>query len=185
MLAVNYYIVKPYNEALVLDQVRKVKQAVLCGEIHQNEQEVCTRLGIDGNSYRELMEHLAKDLTELVKKVEDALALRDLKQAALLVNSIKGAATNLGATPLVEELNWLEGALTSYGTALFGNGINTNDRAVFDSWRRRHGDGVANSLKRLAEAAKKVAFDFALVETDITLADAPLIATPSAAVTQG
>jgi len=156
MLAVNYYIVKPYTESLVLDQVRKVKSAISRGEMYQNEMEVCTRLGIDLETYRELMGHLADELLAQIVKIKAELAMRDLKKSALLVNSSKGAATNLGVNHLVEELNWLESELTAFGTSLFSEKEKIRNYIAFDSWHKLHGPGVKNALARLEETAQQL-----------------------------
>ena len=109
-LGVSHYIVKPYFKDYVLKQVRRI-----CGEgpaaVHfEARAQVAGRLGVDETMIKEFLKDLYRDVTALVANFRaDA---RVASSGHMHVNSLKGAALNLGARTLAGQLAALEDCCT-------------------------------------------------------------------------
>lgn len=163
-LSINYYIVKPFTEILVREQVRRVMTKRNHSDSSDVTAKICARLGITSETYTEWLENLKQEVQATVGKVKTALTHKDLKTAALRINSVRGAATNLGASKIEAELSWIENTFVAFGAASLSGKDVAHDTAVFNAWKQLHGQAVQNALKRLeveteapAEPAKEAA----------------------------
>lgn len=148
-LAIHYYIVKPYTEALVREQVRRVMTKRHQADSSDVTAKICARLGITSETYNEWLDNLKQEVQTMVSKVKTALTNKDLKAAALRINSLRGAATNLGASKIEAELSWIENTFVAFGAASLNGKDVAHDTAVFNAWKQLHGQTVQSALNRL------------------------------------
>ena len=107
-LGVSHYIVKPYFKEHVLKQVRRI-----CGEgpgaMHfESRAHVGARLGVDERMVEAFLKDLHRDVAALVAVARSDSQVPAAGSLLLRVNSLKGAAMNLGARTLTGQLAALE-----------------------------------------------------------------------------
>jgi two-component system chemotaxis response regulator CheY len=111
-LAISHYIVKPYSRDHVVKQVRKICASTTASVRLEPLADVASRLGIEST---QVMSFLA-DLNQAAGKLIAELRAKSGKvldpNFVLRVNSLKGAAMNLGAKSLAEQLTALEALLS-------------------------------------------------------------------------
>lgn len=83
----------------------------LAGLVGIEVAQVLERVNGDAQVLRELLDEFALEYTALMDKVQEALAIPDMKLAQGLVHGFKGAAGNLGANELYEAAVGLETAI--------------------------------------------------------------------------
>jgi CheY-like chemotaxis protein len=108
LLNVSGYVLKPFVAQRIVDQVRAILGEPAPRQPLESIESVQARLGIDAETYGNLLEMLIQDVVEVLAAVRTALANEDRSGAALRLNAIAGAARNLGATGVLEILARLE-----------------------------------------------------------------------------
>lgn len=107
-LAISHYIVKPYARDHVLRQVWRI-----CGELSATTQfeapaQVAARLGVEAGQVAAFLQDLHKEVDGLVTFLRGGPPAEKAAACSLRVNALKGAAINLGARALAEQLAALE-----------------------------------------------------------------------------
>lgn len=104
-LSASHYITKPYTRDHIIRQVRRaVANRAACSRIEPADK-VAGRLGLEPADVREMLQRLQAELDQL------AAGLQSSPPAGahlIRLNALKGAAANLGARRLAEELGALE-----------------------------------------------------------------------------
>ena len=119
-LGVSHYFVKPFSAQRVLDEVQKVLSKIPVNEPLEDPVTVSQRLGIDHESYQNLLQLLLEEVGKCLVEVHAALANGDQKSAAWKISAIKDAATNLGARGMVVVAEKCERRLQSVPLVGFG-----------------------------------------------------------------
>jgi two-component system chemotaxis response regulator CheY len=112
-LGVSHYFVKPFSAQRVLEEVQKVFSKLPVNEPLEDPVTVSQRLGIDHESYHNLLQLLIEEVEKCIAEVRAALAAGDQKAAAWKISAIKDAATNLGAWGMVAVADKCERRLQS------------------------------------------------------------------------
>jgi two-component system chemotaxis response regulator CheY len=117
-LAISHYIVKPYARDHVLRQVWRI-----CGELSATAQfeapaQVAARLGVETGQVTTFLQDLHREVDGLVTHLRGGSSSEKAAACSLQANALKGAAINLGARSLAEQLAALENKLTGKTPAL-------------------------------------------------------------------
>ena len=107
------YLLKPLSAAKVFEQVRKSTQRTKVREPLEDELRVRNRLGIDAQSYSEMLGMLIHEVGQGVGDIRVACEQSDFQGARLKISALKGGCRNLGASGLVSILTNLENKLTT------------------------------------------------------------------------
>lgn len=116
-LAVSGYIVKPFVAQKIIKQMATLLHAQLAPEILDEPNRVCARLGIDLDTYGQMVQMLTTDVAEAAEAARAALANDDREAVALRLTALSGACRNLGAPALVKVIGGIEASLASASTA--------------------------------------------------------------------
>ena len=103
----DYYILKPYARATVLEQVRKWGESSGTNRSLESSEEVCRRLGIDADTYVDMINSFVAELRQLSTRLPFLIAQMDFAGAVHALDGPKIAAQTLGAhriSSLAEEL---------------------------------------------------------------------------------
>eukprot|EP00825_Cyclidium_porcatum_P020789 TRINITY_DN23416_c0_g1_i1.p2 TRINITY_DN23416_c0_g1~~TRINITY_DN23416_c0_g1_i1.p2 ORF type:complete len:249 (+),score=27.07 TRINITY_DN23416_c0_g1_i1:742-1488(+) len=110
-LRVSYYILKPFDPKLVRAQVAKVQSELMTRSPLQNPDQVCARLGISREVYRQRATQLVAKLQLAISNI--CVALTSGKPAVAMQESseMKPLCQELGAVLVTVTLSKLEAAL--------------------------------------------------------------------------
>ena len=147
-LAINYYLMKPYARDHVLKQVWRI-----CGEPSatapfEAPAQVAARLGVEVGQVSTFLQDLHKDVEGIVSYLRAGPPAEKAAASSLRVNALKGAAINLGARTLADQLAALEARLAGKTPALCDQVL---DGVVVENGRLRR------ALDESSPAAAKVA----------------------------
>lgn len=107
-LAAAHYITKPYTREHIIRQVRRaVATGAVAGRI-ESTAKVAKRLDLDPGQVQEMLARLQGELARLL--ADPATAGTGANDFSIRINAFKGAAANLGARRLAEELASWEAA---------------------------------------------------------------------------
>lgn len=107
-LAASHYITKPYTRDHIIRQVRRaVANRAECSRIEAADR-VAARLGLQPAEVLDLLGRLQTELGTLLVELETSPSALRSNLGLIRVNALKGAAANLGARRLAEELGLLE-----------------------------------------------------------------------------
>jgi len=111
-LGISHYIVKPYSRDHVVKQVQRICAATTSPIRLEPLADVGFRLGIDSTQVASFLGDMNQAVGKLIAELR-AKSNDDLNPSFVLrVNSLKGAAMNLGAKSLADQLTALEDLLS-------------------------------------------------------------------------
>ncbi|HVU15425.1 MAG TPA: response regulator [Candidatus Didemnitutus sp.] len=124
-LAVSHYIVKPYSRENVIKQVRRICHEKVSREHFEPPASVAARLGVARDQLQDFLRELHRETTALAASLRADPAAKLSADHKFKVNSLKGAAANLGARSIAAQLTVLESHLgdlvsTAFEEALVG-----------------------------------------------------------------
>lgn len=118
-LNVAHYIVKPYTKDVVLDKLRIVQEEIARQGLEDRET-VLTRLGMDAETYRALVERLLQEVLQwlqLTRYTSDLVKFTKLVERAA---GLRGACVTFGLTSLVARLEEVEFTVAADSSASQG-----------------------------------------------------------------
>lgn len=110
-LRVNYYILKPFDPKLVRAQVAKVREEIMTRSPLQNPDQVCARLGISRDEYRQRAGGLVQRLQSSLSNICVWLTSGKPAMAMQESSELRPACQELGAVLMVATLSKLEQSL--------------------------------------------------------------------------
>ncbi|RXK55302.1 response regulator [Oleiharenicola lentus] len=109
-LAVSHYITKPYKRDHIIRQVHRAVAQRGDGCRIEPVAKVAERLGLDPGQIEQLLEGVQAEVEKLSAELTAAAEKFREPTTGIRLNALKGAAANLGARRLAEELSELESA---------------------------------------------------------------------------
>jgi len=100
---VKHFIIKPYSRTTMLEKLREIGQAVESPSLVEETAFVCRRLGIDPNTYREMVESLLADAAECAALLRQPAEPAEQAKLVIRVRGIKGSCLSLGLPKLAEK----------------------------------------------------------------------------------
>jgi two-component system chemotaxis response regulator CheY len=97
----DYYILKPLSVSVVREQVLKAKAALNPNASYEPADLVCARLGVDKDTYVEMLDSLKQQVASLTTRVPNLLMQMDVSGALDVLNEARIAAQSLGAHRLM------------------------------------------------------------------------------------
>jgi two-component system, chemotaxis family, chemotaxis protein CheY len=116
-LSVSHYITKPYMREHIVRQVRRAVSGRAKSSRIEPTANVAQRLGLESAHVLELLAGVRTEIAGLIRELQASPAILRSPGCGVRINALKGAAANLGAGRLVEELAELEAA-RAYGDQL-------------------------------------------------------------------
>jgi CheY-like chemotaxis protein len=122
-LGVTHYVVKPYSRALMSEKLRQIKAALPprpvapspaeLGVIEAKEA-VCQRLGIDSDTYREMVGSMLEETTDWAWDVRASTGRDAIEKAFIRGRGIRGSCLSIGLTRAAKLIDALEKPLESF-----------------------------------------------------------------------
>jgi CheY-like chemotaxis protein len=110
LLAVSHYITKPYKRDHIIRQVHRAVAQRGDGCRIEPVAKVSERLGLETGQIEQLLEGVQTEMEKLTAELTAAPQKFRETDVGIRLNALKGAAANLGARRLAEELSELESA---------------------------------------------------------------------------
>jgi CheY-like chemotaxis protein len=110
-LSVSHYVIKPYSRAVMMEKLRRIREAV--GSISELEsiQIVCQRLGIDADTHREMLDSVIEDGVSWSKATREARDQPTFQGLFVRARGLKGSCLSMGAKGLAAKLEVVETAV--------------------------------------------------------------------------
>ncbi len=163
-LGVSYYLLKPYREALVREQILRVRQAqnTVAGA-DESAATICARLRLDAVIGQELLTRFAQEINATLEAGERSLVTLDADtfDAVLThLSSLKGVAKILCISSVLLEVSRLENSLTFFtesplSQAEEGKELVNLSKWRQEAWRREYCTAVLPGLARLKRLADR------------------------------
>jgi len=131
----DYYILKPFSRNTIQAQVQKARGVMSQTQSLDPAEVVCTRLGIDMDSYLAMVGCLLEELTKLVTKIPTLLTQMDIAGATLALDGARSAAQTLGAHSIFNLADSLTRLVKSSGAgAGYGHDSKDEMNAHLPQW---------------------------------------------------
>lgn len=112
-LSANHFIVKPFTAAVVHSKLQAIEASLGTSRDIEDISAVCTRLGIDAETHRALVDALLNEIHDWLTATKVVAVSKRFDRMALRANGLKGGCANLGLHALGRLLDAVETMLSA------------------------------------------------------------------------